>query len=105
MGMTAEQAFQQSLALGKIYTKQSLEGAGALKGEPGFSPIVSTKETDSGTEISIKDSTHTETFEIKNGEGIPTGGTDGQILTKTEDGTEWKNPQEVSFPDFIQCVL
>ena len=105
MGMTPEQAFQQSLTLGKIYTKKSLEGAGALKGEPGFSPIISTKEIDSGTKVSITDSTHTETFEIKNGEGIPDGGTDGQILTKNGNKSEWKDPQAVSFPDFIQCVL
>lgn len=105
MGMTPEQAFQQSLALGRAYTKQSLEGAGALKGKDGFSPVVSSKETETGTEVSITDSTHTETFELKDGKGIPAGGEEGQVLTMTETGTEWKNPEEVSFPDFIQCVL
>lgn len=67
MGMTAEQAFQQALAVSKNYTKKSLEGSGALKGEPGFSPIVSSKPVDGGTEVSIIDSTHTEVFVVKNG--------------------------------------
>lgn len=105
MGMTAEQAFQQSIALSRTYIKKSLEGAGALKGEPGFSPVVSQKDTPDGTEVSITDAAHTETFEIKNGKGIPDGGADGQVLTKTENGTEWKDPGEVSFPNFIQCIL
>lgn len=105
MGMTAEQAFQQAIALSKTYTKQSLEGAGALKGEAGFSPIVSTKKVSDGTEISIEDKTHTETFVVKDGEGIPEGGTDGQVLTISENQVGWKDPQDVSFPDFIQCTL
>lgn len=105
MGMTAEQAFQQALALGKTYTKQSLEGAGALRGEAGFSPIVETTQVSDGTEVSITDKTHTETFVIKDGEGIPEGGEDGQVLTKSGYHAEWKDPQDVSFPDFIQCTL
>lgn len=94
-----------TLALANQYTEESLLGAGALKGEPGFSPVVSTNKTDDGIEVSITDSTHTETFEVKNGKGIPDGGTDGQVLTKTKNGTEWKDAQEVSFPNFIQCTL
>lgn len=94
-----------TLALANKYTEESLLGAGALKGEPGFSPTVSQKEMPDGTEISITDATHTETFEVKDGKGIPDGGTDGQVLTKTKNGTEWKDAQEVSFPNFIQCTL
>lgn len=94
-----------TLALANRYTEESLLGAGALKGEPGFSPVVSANKTDYGTEVSITDSTHTETFEVKNGKGVPEGGKDGQVLTKAGDKEEWKDPEEVSFPDFIQCVL
>lgn len=94
-----------TLALANQYTEESLLGAGALKGDPGFSPTVSQKIIPDGTEISITDETHTETFEIKNGKGVPDGGTDGQVLAKTKNGTEWKDNQGVSFPDFIQCTL
>lgn len=69
MGMTPEQAFQQAISVSKNYTKKSLEGAGALKGDPGFSPIVSSKPVVDGVEVSITDSTHTETFVIKNDAG------------------------------------
>lgn len=94
-----------TLALANQYTEESLLGAGALKGDPGFSPTVSKKIIPDGTEISITDKTHTETFEVKNGKGIPEGGTNGQVLTKTQNGVEWKDAQEVSFPNFIQCIL
>lgn len=94
-----------TLALANQYTEDSLIGAGALKGKDGFSPSVSVAETSDGAEISITDASHTETFEIKNGKGIPDGGTDGQVLTKSGNKAEWKDPQPVSFPDFIQCVL
>lgn len=94
-----------NLALSKSYTKKTVEGAGALKGEDGFSPVVSINKTEDGTEVSITDSAHTETFEIKNGKGVPAGGKDGQVLTKTGESEEWKDLKDASFPDFIQCVL
>lgn len=94
-----------TLALANQYTEESLLGAGALKGNDGFSPSVSVTETKDGAEISITDSSHTETFEIKNGRGIPTGGVDGQVLTRVGSETQWKDPEEVSFPEFIQCTL
>lgn len=97
-----------TLALANQYTDESLLGGGAVKGKDGFSPTVSKKETADGTEISITDAAHTETFDIKNGIGVPKGGTEGQILTKSGNGdyeTEWKDPQAVSFPPFIQCTL
>ena len=94
-----------NLALSKSYTKKTAEGAGALKGEDGFSPVVSIRKTDDGTEVSITDLTHTETFEIKNGKGVPEGGKDGQVLTKTGESAEWKDQKGADFPDFIQCVL
>lgn len=59
----------KTLAAAKSYVKESLQGGGAIQGLPGkdgFSPIVTTKQTENGTEISIQDSTHTETFTIKN---------------------------------------
>lgn len=65
--MTTEQAFQQALSLSKKYTKETVKGMGAIKGEDGFSPIVSSREIEEGTEISITDATHTEIFVVKNG--------------------------------------
>lgn len=94
-----------TLALANQYTEESLAGAGALKGKDGFSPVIAQKKIPGGTEVSITDSSHTETFEIKDGEGVPPGGTDGQVLTKTGNHAEWKDPKDVSFPDFVQCVL
>lgn len=61
--MTAKQA----LILAKNYTKETIEGEGAIKGKDGFSPIVSTKQLEDGTEVAITDATHTETFFIKDG--------------------------------------
>lgn len=44
MGMTPEQAysqaFTQALAVSKAYTKKTIMGQGAIKGDPGFSPTV-----------------------------------------------------------------
>lgn len=109
--MNTEQAFQQALALSKTYTKKSLEGAGALKGKDGFSPVVSAKEIDGGTEVSITDAAHTETFNVKNGIGVPPGGTVGQVLAKSGNGdyeTEWKDPPTGTGENdvtFIKCIL
>lgn len=66
--MNAEQAFQQAYALSKKYTKDTAQGMGAVKGKDGFSPIVSTKQVENGTEVSITDATHTETFIVNDGE-------------------------------------
>ena len=68
--MNAEQAFQQALSLSKKYTKETAEGMGAVKGKDGFSPIISTRQVEDGTEVSITDATHTETFTVKNGTDI-----------------------------------
>lgn len=100
-----------TLALANQYTEDSLLGAGALKGKDGFSPLISSKETEGGTEVSITDETHTETFVIKDGIGIPTGGTAGQVLTKSGDGnyeTEWKDLAdggETGTVKILKCVL
>lgn len=59
----------RTLALSKRHTEESLQGAGAVKGKDGFSPTVSTRRIDGGIEIAIQDSTHTETFVIKDGIG------------------------------------
>lgn len=66
--MTAKQA----LILAKNYTKETIEGEGAIKGKDGFSPTVETKEVEGGTEVSITDATHTETFVVQNGTGSGT---------------------------------
>ena len=57
----------KTLAIAKSYVKESLQGAGAVKGKDGFSPTVSTRQIDGGIEITIQDSTHTETFVVKDG--------------------------------------
>ena len=87
-----------SVALAKSYTKKTIEGTGAIKGDAGFSPIVSSTKVADGTKVSITDETHTEEFVVENGLGVPTGGTLGQVLTKTSDDnyvTEWKTPEKI----------
>lgn len=86
-------------------TDMSLGGAAYMgkgdKGEPGndgFSPVVDVTEIAGGHQINIQDSTHTETFSVMNGttgptgEGVPAGGTAGQVLKKktyADYDTEW----------------
>lgn len=65
--MKAEQAFQQAVAVSKKYTEETIQGVGAIKGDDGFSPIVSSEPTTGGTKVSIQDATHTEVFVVKDG--------------------------------------
>ena len=62
------------------------------QGEPGFSPVVTVSPITGGHQISITDAEDTETFNVMDGEGVPTGGTTGQVLKKsssTDFDTEW----------------
>ena len=78
VGMSAEDA----LNLSKTYVKKTLQGAGALKGEPGadgFSPIVTVTETTDGHNVSIQDANGVEEFEVLDGEK----GADGKSAYQT----------------------
>lgn len=62
------------------------------QGDPGFSPVVTVSPITGGHQISITDAEDTETFDVMDGEGVPTGGTTGQVLKKsssTDFDTEW----------------
>ena len=62
------------------------------QGDQGFSPVVTVSPITGGHQISITDAEDTETFDVMDGEGVPTGGTTGQVLKKsssTDFDTEW----------------
>ena len=74
------------------------ELASGPKGDPGvtFTPAVSAAGIISWTNDG--DLPNPQPVNIKGpkgdtGEGVPAGGTPGQVLTKTEDGTAWEDPQ------------
>lgn len=73
-----------SLALSKGYTEESLEGAGAIKGDPGpagedgFSPTVEVTDITGGHRVTITDATGPHTFDVMDGQdGSGGGGTAG----------------------------
>ena len=71
------------------------------KGDDGFSPIANVQQTETGATITVTDKSGTTTATVENGrpglagQGVPAGGTAGQVLTKksgTDYDTEWKDP-------------
>ena len=72
-----------------------------VKGDQGFSPIVTVTPITGGHQISITDEEDTDTFDVmdgadgapgQDGVGVPSGGTTGQVLKKasgTDYDTEW----------------
>lgn len=71
-------------------------------GSDGFSPTVETTPVSGGTQVTITDAEGPHTFNVENGAGIPTGGTEGQYLRKTANGTEWSDIEAVSEIDDSQ---
>ena len=81
-------------------------GATGPSGADGVSPTVSTSKSGNVTTITIVDSAGTKTATINDGAkgdtgpagpagaGVPDGGTAGQLLSKTETGTEWIDPPQ-----------
>lgn len=72
----------QALALAKKYTAETMQGAGAIKGDDGFSPTVSISTIDGGHRVTITDATGTNTFDVMDGSD---GGVDlSNYYTKSE---------------------
>lgn len=68
----------QAYALSKKYTKESLQGAGAIKGEDGFSPTITESQDNSNTEYRLDITNKNGTFKTpnlkgQNGDPGPTG--------------------------------
>ena len=62
------------------------------QGIPGVSPTVEVTAITGGHQVEITDAEGTTTFDVMDGEGVPTGGTTGQVLKKsssTDFDTEW----------------
>ena len=81
------------------------QGDQGIQGEPGndgFSPTVETTPVSGGTQVTITDAGGPHTFNVENGAGIPTGGTTGQYLRKTENGTEWSDIEAIKEIDDSQ---
>lgn len=83
---------QRALTLAKNYVNQTLQGAGALKGEKGdpgddgFSPIITSEEITGGYRVTVTDADGTHSFDIMNGEdGI---GVSGVEKTGTDELTD-----------------
>lgn len=81
------------------HTFNVMDGA---KGDDGFSPTVETTPVSGGTQVTITDAEGPHTFNVENGAGIPTGGTTGQYIRKTENGTEWSDIEAISDIDDSQ---
>ena len=87
---------------GTSWTDLGIVGKGD-KGDPGddgFSPVVTVTTITGGHEVSIEDANGTQTFDVMDGQdgapgvGVPSGGTDGQMLVKdgsTDYATKWQN--------------
>ena len=117
MSISAEQA----LAVSKKYTQDSLEGAGALKGDPGKSAYeVAVDEGYSGTEeewlASLVGPQGEKGADGDKGDkgdkgdmgiGIPSGGTAGQVISKksgTDYDLEWATLGNASQKDVTTYV-
>lgn len=97
-----------TLAMAKKYTKDSLEGMGAIQGKPGPKGDPGTTFTPSVSEAGVISFTNDgglpnpDPVDIKgpkgdSGEGVPAGGADGQILAKdgsADYSTKWVDPPE-----------
>ena len=79
-----------------------MDGNDGADGSDGFSPTVTTTPVSGGTQVTITDAEGPHTFNVENGAGIPTGGTTGQYLRKTENGTEWSDIEAISEIDDSQ---
>lgn len=81
--MTAEQAFQQALSLSKKFTAETMQGAGAIKGDPGengISPTVSVTNISGGHKVTITDANGTNSFDVMDGNADIAGGTIGMFI-------------------------
>lgn len=82
-------------------------GAQGAQGIPGVSPTIAVSDIPGGHRVTITDADHPGgiSFDVPNGspgEGVPTGGTTGQILKKssgTDYDTEWGNEPNVPVQD------
>lgn len=88
------------------------DGANGNNGSDGFSPVASVSKSGSVATISITDKNGTTTATVndgingqdgQNGVGVPTGGTQGQILAKTsatDYDTQWINAPTVDLSNY-----
>lgn len=84
---------------GTSWTDLGVVGKGDT-GDDGFSPVVTVTTITGGHEVSIEDANGTQTFDVMDGQdgapgaGVPSGGTDGQMLVKdgsTDYAAKWQN--------------
>lgn len=91
--MNAEQAFQQALALSKKYTAETMQGSGAIKGDPGengVSPTVSVADISGGHKVTITDASGAHSFDVMDGNADIAGGTIG-MFTLSKDANIQKD--------------
>ena len=62
--MRADDALQQA----KLYTRKTVLGMGAIKGQDGFSPTIEVTETEVGQIVTVEDKNGVENFVILDGE-------------------------------------
>lgn len=109
-GIPGNDGFSPTIAVSEIsggHTVTITDASGAhpfnvMDGDDGFSPTVETTPVSGGTQVTITDAEGPHTFNVENGAGIPTGGTTGQYLRKTENGTEWSDIDAISDIDDSQ---
>lgn len=98
-GMKAEDA----LNLAKAYTKKSLEGAGALKGQDGFNPIIMENAENTDTDYRLDITTANGSFTTPNLKGDPgekgepgENGADGQDGKEGLPGADGKSAYDIA---------
>lgn len=97
----ADSAPNFDFAFSNLKGETGANGQNGVNGADGFSPVVTVTPITGGNSVSIQDSEDTHTFNVMNGtngtngQGVPIGGTAGQVLAKidgTDYNTEWITP-------------
>lgn len=103
VGERGYSAYEIAVQNGFIGTEEEwLESLVGPQGDPGYSPSASVTKSGNTATITITDEQGTTTATVsdgEDGEGVPTGGTAGQILSKvdsTDYNTEWVNAPDIS---------
>lgn len=74
----------QALSLAKKYTAETMQGAGAIKGDDGFSPTVSVSNITGGHKVTITDASGEHSFNVMDGNADIAHGTIGMFTLSSD---------------------
>ena len=103
--MIAGGAVQKKAAISGGLTRDGSPAGGSMrKPRDGISPTIAVEDIEGGHRITITDAEGEHTVDILNGiqgdpgekgdpgEGVPDGGTDGQVIVMGDGSADWKTP-------------